>query len=144
MCPPYRLEPRTPSPEIPFQNWIDTAICCRTLCYSHRVEEYIICNECFAARPVDCRGQYDSLERHFVHFGIPEELDECSFCDILITRRQVPDACSTCRYVVQDFIAYLRESGDTPYESDDPTIIAVDEIINNLGEITPSSDNYTQ
>jgi len=136
MCPPYRIETRTPSPEVPFRNWIDTAVCCRTLCYRHRVEKYLICNACFIAQPVDHRIQYVSLERHFIHLGTPEELDECSSCDTLITRRQVPDTCSTCRYVVEDFVAYLRESGDTPYESDSPTILAVEEIIDNLSEIT--------
>jgi len=136
MCPPYRLEPRTPSPEIPFQGWIDTAICCRTLGYSHRVEEYIICNECLTGFAIGYRSQFNSLERHFVHFGTQERLDTCSFCDALITHRQAPDACPICRHVVQDFVAYLRESGDTPYESDDATLIAVEEVVNSLEEIT--------
>jgi len=136
MCPPYRLEPRTPPPEIPFQDWIDTAICCRTLCYTHRIEEYLVCNDCFAAQPAGYRSQFDSLERHFVHLGFPERLDECSFCDTIITRRHSPDACPTCRYVVQDFIVYLRETGETPHESDESTLIAIEEIVNSLEEIT--------
>jgi len=136
MCPPYRLEPRTPPPEIPFQDWIDTAICCRTSCYIHRIEEYLICNECFDAYFTGYRHQFDSIERHFVYFGAPETLDECSSCSVLITRRQVPDACPTCRHVVQDFVIYLRESGENPYESDEGTLLAIEEIISNLEEIT--------
>jgi len=131
MCPPYRTEPRTPSPENPIQHWLDTAICCHTLCHRHRVEKYIICNACFAAQSDDHRAQYVSLERHFVHLGAPEELDECSFCDILITQRQFLEACSDCRYAVDCFAIYLRESGDTPYESDSPTIIALEQITGN-------------
>jgi len=136
MCPPYRLEPRTPPPEIPFQDWVDTAICCHTSCYIHQVEDYLVCNNCFAAQSADQRDQFDSLERHFVHFGFPENLDECSLCNTVITRRQLPDACSGCRYVVQDFIAYLRETGDNPYESSESTLLAIEEIINNLEDTT--------
>jgi len=131
MCSPYSLGARTPSPEIPLLNWLDTAICCFAHCYRHRADKYIICNECFAEQSVSDRRFYDSVERHYVHIGIQEELEECSICNNLTTRRQIPSACPTCYHVVQDFAAYLRESGDTPYESDASTIIVVSETLDN-------------
>jgi len=111
--------------QLPYQNWLNTAICVTSIGFRHRVTREIVCNNCARRRESFTRIFYALTFKHFIHLGFSEATGNCAECETSIITVRPINQCPPCRISLDLFTAYLQESGDDPYNSPSPTIVEV-------------------
>lgn len=127
MCPnhgtfrrPYVIQDR-----LPYQDWLDTALCSRSVYFQSRDSGRILCTDCFAYITHSERRSCRVTIRHFVHIGTEEDYEECSECHVILVDNRIIRDCGFCADALRGFVVYLQSSGDDPYNSPEPTILSI-------------------
>lgn len=127
MRPPCNETTASTFPEGRVDEWINTSLCCTASFRRHRVNRNIVCHDCYSGTHLPPRGIYENVTRHYLHIGNGERFEICHMCDATIPRVRVSNNCIVCRAVATDFVRYLHHSHDRPFDSLEPTIIAITE-----------------
>lgn len=126
MCPPvYTLTRQEQSDYL--NNWLSTALCCHVTFYERRIDGRVYCGICFNRSDTFTQRSCQLIIRHYVHIGHGELLETCRECSLVLPHTRSADHCVVCRMCLSNFTEYLHYSGDRPFDSDEPTIIAVSE-----------------
>lgn len=134
MCPPHSIPSnnRELHDEV-YLNWIHTARCCIALFFQHRVTNQIICDECQSDLPPYEETDYDRVSRHYIHISGPAQapqIELCHTCRRPIPFSRIPSLCPVCHDVLDDFLRYLQHANDRPFDSNEATIIAINQTRN--------------
>lgn len=127
MWPSANVRSRIPIDEAELRNWFDTGLCCLSIFYRHQTTGHIICDSCFDIEPAVEQRLYDGLIRHYIHLGSGELFEFCRNCYNVIPRTRTIRICMVCDDAAQDFLEYLRVSGDRPFDAAEPTVITISE-----------------
>lgn len=127
MCPPHNQRFSNTFNESHFDAWINTALCCTVSFHQHRVNNSIVCHDCYPTESSRVGNLYDHVSRHYIHIGHGELFETCRVCDCILPRNRLTNGCLVCRVALNDFKEYLRRSRDRPFDSAEPTIIAISE-----------------
>lgn len=112
----------------PYHLWISTALCSGSILYQHKTNpDNIICDNCYLQTDENARGNYTHKIRHYIHIGIPDCHDRCILCDVLLATTRSISECDLCSHIFPQFLYYIERSGDTPYELDRATIVALEQ-----------------
>lgn len=128
MCPPNRGQRRSNIPAaVPIYAWLDTAYCCMPRYYHNVTENITICRRCYEGYLPQARSAYLSVSRHYIHIGGANPTALCENCNCEFMRSRPVNSCGLCQTTINDFAQYLFLSGDDPYNSTEPTIVAISE-----------------
>lgn len=130
MCPPPTRRADNIFSENHIDAWLNTALCCSASFRVHRINNDIVCHECYITEVPEIEGPHDSISRHYIHIGYNERFEACSLCNAILSRNRPVSNCLVCRFAVDNFKEYLRRSQDRPFDSDEPTIISISQIRN--------------
>lgn len=125
MCPPRTQRVNNAFNENHLDAWIDTALCCTVSFRQHRINNSVVCHECYLTEGSRFGDLYDYVSRHYIHIGQGELFETCCVCDVILPRNRPTNNCLVCRVAVENFKEYLRRSRDRPFDSAEPTIIAI-------------------
>lgn len=128
MCPPRYHEICNVSARPRVNEWLDTSLCCIVSFYQHRVNNRVLCDECYNDNDFPSNHLYENVSRHYVHIGHGELFETCYQCDVILPRNRAARDCITCRTALNDFIEYLQYSNDRPYDCDEPTVLMISTI----------------
>lgn len=125
MCPPHTQRFNSAFNESQVDAWLNTSLCCTVSFRQHRMNNSITCHECYLTEGPRIGDLYDCVSRHYIHIGHGERFEICSVCNVVISRNRPTNNCLVCRFAVDNFKEYLRHSQDRPFNSAEPTIIAI-------------------
>lgn len=125
MCPPHVQRTNNASNEGRVDAWINTALCCTVSFRQHRVNNSVVCHECYLNENSRIGDLYDYVSRHYIHIGYGERFEICRVCNVILPLNRSTNNCLVCRVAVDNFREYLRRSRDRPFDSAEPTIIAI-------------------
>lgn len=118
MC-PGAINRQLPRPV--YQDWLDTSLCIRSTIFQNRENLLFTCAFCTPPQYTLHR----IIVRHYVSIGGAATFETCSECgtDNSITRPA--HGCDLCRNSITSFADYLENSGDTPYNDLQPTVLSI-------------------
>jgi len=114
--------------DLVFLTWEYSARCVISLFYKHSEDGSILCPECYHFQAPSDKHRYRGVFRHYIHFGSPARWEECDACCVLIATPRVLPSCDTCLQVKSDFLEYIFQRGDDPWNAPESTIVGVDTI----------------
>lgn len=115
---------------VTYANWVSLAHCSIARFYRHRQTRAILCQDCYVDESHLTRGAYERVLRHYIYIGSSDNIIECTLCyaSLIVSRPISTGSCAICPVVLDNFLDYILEEGDEPYNSEEPTIIAIEEV----------------
>ena len=105
--------------------WLVTARCVTSYIYKHNINNKLICHHCYLEGNFEEQGNYCSKIRHYIYIGPPYQYELCEICQTSLATSQRTDQCNVCRHEIIIFMNYLRDIGEAPYLTNQPTILII-------------------
>lgn len=110
---------------MPYQDWLDLAVCVHCVIFQHRETSEYLCGSCLIDIPATDHGLYRVIIKHYVNIGDDSEFEQCSECEVEQVKVYPLGSCSLCINALHEFAGYLQETGDDPYNSPGPTRLSL-------------------
>jgi len=121
----YRLANR---PDPTYEAWVTNSWCISSVYFEHREDLSIECRACYLnLLPCD-QELYRGVSRHYLNFGSLDRVEECATCNTRIGVARPLNSCEICPLIQAQFLTYLHEEGESPWEDPEPTIVGINTI----------------
>lgn len=139
MC-PRQIDPPQPRTtvvptvhSIVYTEWADTATCVKATYFRDRTSGSKLCCECYTDEASsdetrDRVADYEVVIRHGMKIGFGPYYEECGNCYVVLGNEQTIADCETCESIYFNFLDHILETGDTPFNDPEPTIITISQI----------------
>lgn len=103
-----------------------------------------LCVECYDDLGPDTQRQYIHCIRHGIYV-VEDEVPitsylECSSCYVILSEFRLVTICNDCSDIFDQFLEYLEESGEHPFNNSEPTLIAVSQVRSEHAPPPPEPD----
>lgn len=126
---------------LPLRDWLASSQCVTVLCYREPGNSTFLCSGCYHCRESQHQSQFNRVWRHYVYIGILENLpEECRECRTTIGLPRPYRQCPSCTDAINNFVLYLLESGDTPYDDEGPTFLMISQNIESYESFSSTNE----
>lgn len=111
----------------PPTRWIASATCVVFRAYINSESRDYLCSRCHKNKPYTQQRHYQYYIRHYLRIGFHVELEACLECQRPVARESSIRACVECPSRLDNFINYLIDEGETPYDSPGAVYVLIDQ-----------------